>query len=83
MPTPSPAPAFLTLPEAGDSTYRKVLRKVRLRALGHLLHLAAGASDPRLAALARVLPPTAKKHTATLYFMNVKTCVQTHHESGA
>ena len=66
MRTPPPGPAFLTLPEAGDGTYRKVLRKIRLRALGHLLHLAADAPDPRLAALARVLAPTAKKHTAAL-----------------
>ena len=68
MRTPSPGPAFLTLPEAGDTAYRKVLRKVRLRALGHLLHLgtAPPAPAPGMATLARVLAPTAKKHTATV-----------------
>ena len=59
MRMPSPAPAFLTLPEAGDTSYRKVLRKIRLRALGHLLHLGATstAHEPRLATLGRVLAP--------------------------
>jgi len=66
MSTHIPGPAFLTLPEAGDTAYRKVLRKVRLQALGHLLHLGTAhpARDARLSALARVLAPTAKKHTA-------------------
>ena len=63
MRSPPPGPTFLILPEAGDTSYRKILRKVRLQALGHLLHLGS-TDDARLSTLTRVLAPTAKKHTA-------------------
>jgi HEXXH motif-containing protein len=48
--TEGPRPAFLTLPEANDRTYRGLLRKVRLQALRHLLELASSGPLQVLAA---------------------------------
>lgn len=64
MASAGPAPAFLVLPEPGDLAYGKVLKKVRIRLLGHLLSL--GTQHLRLRPLTTVLADVARRHPETV-----------------